>query len=222
MYADISLLPLTHSGLTVLDLGGPVRGGGGSADGLAWSGLQSLLNCPSCANSADVYQTLPFSVILVDLLLFNKRVYRHLLCNRGSQSPAGRERHRRASLWRVGLVVVALDACTPAILLSDPSESMMQHRNGSRSDCFLAGWNGCGRYTVRPRHRTGDGTAFCSVRPDTGLLLVGSVLNFESAHVLVLADDCFGVAENISLHVSVAVAALATHLIMSPLEPKPK
>jgi hypothetical protein len=72
----------------------------------------SLLQCPAqCGNLADVYTTLTFPVLLVDLLLFKPRVYRHLLCNRGPRDSEQRARGRTESLWRVGGVVIGLDAC---------------------------------------------------------------------------------------------------------------
>ncbi|ORY76273.1 Arv1-like family-domain-containing protein [Leucosporidium creatinivorum] len=70
----------------------------------------SLLQCPSCGHLLDIYTTLTFPVLLVDLLLFKQRVYRHLLSNRGSGDREERARERYQSMWRVGAVVVGLDA----------------------------------------------------------------------------------------------------------------
>lgn len=71
----------------------------------------SLLQCQSCGHLLDVYTTLTFPVLLVDLLLFKQRVYRHLLSNRGSGDREDRAKERYQSMWRVGAVVIGLDAC---------------------------------------------------------------------------------------------------------------
>ncbi|SCV74683.1 BQ2448_7712 [Microbotryum intermedium] len=70
----------------------------------------SLLQCASCGHLLDVYTTLTFPVLLVDLLLFKPRVYRHLLTNRGSNDPHQRECERTESTFRIGAIVVGLDA----------------------------------------------------------------------------------------------------------------
>lgn len=71
----------------------------------------ALLQCSSCGNLLDVYQTFSFQVLLVDLLLFKPRAFRHLLTNRGSDDAEERARERYKSLWTVGSIVVGLDAC---------------------------------------------------------------------------------------------------------------
>lgn len=71
----------------------------------------SLLQCTACGRLLDVYTTLTFPVLLVDTLLFKPRVYRHLLTNRGGGSRLQREQERRERSWKLGAVVIGLDAC---------------------------------------------------------------------------------------------------------------
>ena len=74
-------------------------------------GNTSLRKCPACGDLLDVYTTLTFPVLLVDLLLCKTRCYRHLLINRGSADPAQRIRDRASLMWRLGALVIGLDAC---------------------------------------------------------------------------------------------------------------
>lgn len=70
-----------------------------------------LLECSNCKEISDIYLSLTYSVLLLDLLLFKKRAYRHLLFNRGSSDKFERDKGRRESLIRVGVVVLLLDSC---------------------------------------------------------------------------------------------------------------
>lgn len=71
----------------------------------------ALLLCSNCGHDLDVYQTHSYPLILLDLLLLKARVYRHLLFNRGAGNAEERAAERRKSAWRVGGVVIGLDAC---------------------------------------------------------------------------------------------------------------
>lgn len=71
----------------------------------------SLLQCTNCGNDLDVYQTHTYPVLVLDLLLLSPRVYRHLLFNRGAGNAEERAAERVKSAWRVGGVVIGLDAC---------------------------------------------------------------------------------------------------------------
>lgn len=81
-------------------------------------GNTSLLQCTSCGHLLDIYTTLTFPVLLVDLLLAKGRVYRHLLINRGPADPVVRAHERIQSMWRLGALVILLDACKSAWLPS--------------------------------------------------------------------------------------------------------
>ncbi|KAL8293228.1 hypothetical protein RQP46_000922 [Phenoliferia psychrophenolica] len=68
------------------------------------------IDCLRCGEELDVYQTFQFEVVLVDLLLFRSRVFRHLLRNRGQGGEKEREQERRRSMLSLGAVVISLDA----------------------------------------------------------------------------------------------------------------
>lgn len=70
----------------------------------------SLLECPHCASLADVYQSLPRPILLLDLLLLKRDVYRHLLRNRGGDSHASRRRYRRGLSLKLAALTVGTDA----------------------------------------------------------------------------------------------------------------
>lgn len=72
----------------------------------------SLLQCSHCGTAAsDVYQTYPVSLLLVDMLLFKRGVYRHLLWNRGPAPLRDRRRHRTKIMLVLGVTGIAVDAC---------------------------------------------------------------------------------------------------------------
>ncbi|GAA5871547.1 hypothetical protein JCM3774_006291 [Rhodotorula dairenensis] len=70
----------------------------------------SLLQCPHCGHIADVFQSLPTPVLLLNLLLLKHRVFRHILRNRGGDQPARRRRYRTRLALKLALVVVGADA----------------------------------------------------------------------------------------------------------------
>ena len=55
-------------------------------------------------------------MVLVDLLLFRSRVFRHLLRNRGKGgTEEERAMERTRSMLSLGAVIIGLDACEPTL-----------------------------------------------------------------------------------------------------------
>ncbi|GAA5821233.1 hypothetical protein JCM10212_005327 [Sporobolomyces blumeae] len=77
----------------------------------------SLLACPRClAPAADAYAAVPLEVALLDVVLLKRRVYRHLLRNRGGGQSHHGDRHRLRETARLTGIVLAVDAlvrCVP-------------------------------------------------------------------------------------------------------------
>ncbi|VDB94332.1 unnamed protein product [Peniophora sp. CBMAI 1063] len=101
-----------------------------------------LEQCPSCHSLADPYVEHDNLIVLLDLILLKRGVYRHLLFNRGSppryaatkpgpdgskESPAGADHMTENARWsftlRVGLAVVFIDAFIRWSELKPPSDS---------------------------------------------------------------------------------------------------
>lgn len=74
----------------------------------------SLLQCPHCGQIADVFQSLPRPVLLLNLLLLKPQPFRHILRNRGGDRPDQRHRYRNKLALKLALVVVGADAREPA------------------------------------------------------------------------------------------------------------
>ncbi|GAA5956566.1 hypothetical protein JCM8115_000609 [Rhodotorula mucilaginosa] len=70
----------------------------------------SLLQCPHCGQIADVFQSLPRPVLLLNLLLLKPQPFRHILRNRGGDRPNQRRRYRNRLALKLALVVVGADA----------------------------------------------------------------------------------------------------------------
>ncbi|GAA5834595.1 hypothetical protein JCM11251_007049 [Rhodosporidiobolus azoricus] len=70
---------------------------------------------PSQPHLADVYQSSPLPLILLDLLLLKSEVYRHLLRNRGGRNEEERQRHWLTETARLGGIVVGVDAVVRCI-----------------------------------------------------------------------------------------------------------
>ncbi|KWU45562.1 hypothetical protein RHOSPDRAFT_32867 [Rhodotorula sp. JG-1b] len=70
----------------------------------------SLLQCPHCGQIADVFQSLPRPVLLLNLLLLKPQPFRHILRNRGGDRPDQRHRYRNKLALKLALVVVGADA----------------------------------------------------------------------------------------------------------------
>lgn len=168
---------------------------------------QSLLQCPACGLPADVYQTLPFSVLLVDLLLFDKRVYRHLLCNRGSGGAAARERERARSLALVAGVTVALDAC------QSQAAGLLLCRSTDNASFFLF----LPRSTdIRCAHAGPPAFAFAST---LACCLLGEQHDPTTRPPLQPLMPYS--TETVSLHLCVALSALLAHRLISPRSARP-
>ncbi|GAA6020575.1 hypothetical protein JCM10207_008673 [Rhodosporidiobolus poonsookiae] len=70
----------------------------------------SLVQCSRCGRLADVYQSFPYPLIILDLLLLRPEVYRHLLRNRGGNTSRERAWHQAGETLRLGGIVVGVDA----------------------------------------------------------------------------------------------------------------
>ncbi|GAA6019244.1 hypothetical protein JCM8202_000948 [Rhodotorula sphaerocarpa] len=70
----------------------------------------SLVQCQHCGELADVYQSLPQQIVLLDLLLLKPSVFRHLLRNRGGDAEHSRKQYRRALTLKLALITVGVDA----------------------------------------------------------------------------------------------------------------
>ena len=73
----------------------------------------ALKECQHCSELADPYVELDFTIILIDLFLLKKSVYRHLLFNADQEESMmpKQQRHLLPTSLRLGLAVVLLDAC---------------------------------------------------------------------------------------------------------------
>jgi len=81
----------------------------------------SLLECPRCGQLGDDFLSFPFSISLLNLLLLKPTVYRHLLRNRGGETPKERRKHQAIETVKLAAISIFVDTRElPLSLAFDP------------------------------------------------------------------------------------------------------
>ncbi|KAF9031515.1 Arv1-domain-containing protein [Hymenopellis radicata] len=150
-----------------------------------------LEQCPSCGAFADPYVEHDSLLLLIDLILLKRGVYRHLLYNRGSeprrigqQDDVSRKPPRWSLIVPIGGTLTALDAF---IRWSHLSTSITIIRNQGQCD-----------------HRIKDPQQALAVSPWS----TGTIANFSRTFI-----GCF--AETLAFHVGVIAACYAVLKFLS-------